>query len=100
MVSSYIIEGLGFVILGFLIYKFKMVKYLVSYRRNRNYNKEELAKWAGLTLIVVGISMIIANLIMMRLYKITISFISTINILILLAGIFNISYGCKRFEVK
>lgn len=100
MISTYIILGLGLMILGVLVYKFKMVRCLVGYRRNRNYDKGKLAKWAGLTIIVVGIIMVIANLIMMQLYKITNSFITTINTLIFLVGIFNISYGCERFEVK
>ena len=55
MAYASLIAGLTLVILGSMLWKFKLVELLAGYKENSNVDKDLLAKVTGLSLLLLGI---------------------------------------------
>ena len=55
MVYASLLAGLTLVILGSMLWKFKLVELLAGYKENSNVDKDFLAKVTGLSLLLLGI---------------------------------------------
>lgn len=94
--SIFIIVGVFLTILGFLLYKYKMVEMLAGYDENKVTDKEGLAKWSGVNLILMGSTIVVVCLIGLILdFNTTILFILTV-----VASSIRMIIGSKELEKK
>lgn len=59
----FIIIGSSLLLLGLLIFKFKMVEILADYDEKKVTDKNGLARWTGSNLILMGVVVIISSLV-------------------------------------
>lgn len=66
MAYASLIAGLTLVILGSMLWKFKLVELLAGYKENSNVDKDHLAKVTGLSLLLLGLLLLAESILIFK----------------------------------
>lgn len=91
--------GILFILLGGILYKFKKIEYLTLYDRNKNYDRDGLAKVAGGYHILMGILVCALSTIWMILSGSNIIMYILIVCIIIVFLSIKISLEIKKYEI-
>lgn len=92
----FIIIGVFFALLGFLVFKFKMIEILAGYDEKKVIDKDGLARWTGSNLILMGIGVVVSSVICDIADINSVFFFVSIVLLIVM----RIIIGNRRYEKK
>lgn len=66
MAYASLLAGLTLIIIGTLLWKFKLVELLAGYKENSNASKDLLAKVTGLSLLLLGILLLAESILIFK----------------------------------
>lgn len=66
MAYASLLAGLTLIILGAMLWKFKLVELLAGYKENSNVDKDLLAKVTGLSLLLLGILLLAESILIFK----------------------------------
>ena len=66
MAHASLLAGLTLVLLGTLLWKFKLVELLAGYKENSNVDKELLAKVSGISILLLGLLLLAESILIFK----------------------------------
>lgn len=97
LVGVFIAVGLLCVILGFLMWRYRMVELVAGYEPRRVRDPEGLARWIGINLIFLGILIIFDAILVLLLPALLTSLLIATGVLVLIMAA-RMAFGTKRYE--